>query len=197
MSAAGRLKSLDWEAYLAGEERAKRKHEYVYGAVYARAGGPIRHGMISSNILIAVGRRLSSGPCRAFNSDVKVRIRNEKGTCFYYPDAFVVYDSNPPDLVYQDKPVVVVEVLSPSTRRIDEREKNDGYLSVPSLAAYLLVESDQAGVGVWRRNGDEFKLETYTDLAASVPLPEIGVDLPLSEVYANVTWPAEPPAEED
>src|SRR5947209_5087464 len=123
MSAAGRWKPLDWEAYLDGEERAQRKHEYVYGAVYAMAGGRIQHARIASNILAAIHRRLPAGTCEVFNSDVKIRIRNEKGVCFYYPDVSVVCDSNPPDLVYQDEPVVVVEVLSPSTRRIDESEK--------------------------------------------------------------------------
>jgi Uma2 family endonuclease len=197
MSAAGRLKPLDWEAYLVGEERAERKHEYVNGFVYAMAGGRIQHHRLASNVLAALSRRLGSGRCEAFNSDLKVQIRSEKGIRFYYPDCTVVCDADDPDAVFVDRPIVVVEVMSRSTRRIDEGEKREGYLSLPSLAAYVMVDSERVGVAVWRRQGNDFKSEAFLDLNASVPLPEINVELPMAEIYSNVTWPAEPPEKEE
>jgi Uma2 family endonuclease len=197
MSAADRLEPLNWETYLAGEEHAERKHEYVNGFVYAMAGGRIQHHRLASNVLTALSRRLGSGRCEAFNSDLKVRIRTENGVRFYYPDCTVVCEASDPDAVYVDNPVVVVEVMSRSTRRIDEGEKREGYLSLPSLAAYVLVDSERVGVAVWRRRDDEFKPESFVELSASVSLPEIGVELPLAEVYANVTWPVETPEGDD
>jgi Uma2 family endonuclease len=197
MSAAGRLEPLDWRTYLDGEERAERKHEYVFGHVYAMAGGRMRHNLIASNVLVAVGRRLERGPCRAFGSDMKVHVLVEQGHCFYYPDVVVDCGPHDPESVYTDHPTVIVEVLSPSTRRIDEGEKKAGYLTIPSLAAYVLVDSEQPGVVVWRRAGETFKRETYADLGASIALPGVDVTLPLSEVCANVTWPTQPADEEE
>jgi Uma2 family endonuclease len=196
MSAAGRLEPLDWQAYLDGEERADRKHEYVFGQVYAMAGGRVQHNRIAKNAISALDRRLAGSPCEVFGSDQKVRVRSDGGFCFYYPDAMVVCGATDPDAVFLDNPVVIVEVLSPSTRRIDEGEKKAGYLTIPSLGAYVLVDSERPGVVVWRRRGEEFQRETYADLGAAVALPEIDVTLPLGEAYANVEWPKEPSGNE-
>jgi Uma2 family endonuclease len=197
MRAATRLEPIDWQAYLEGEERAERKHEYVCGYVYAMADGRRRHHLIASNLLYALGRRLDKSPCQAYGSDMKVRIHSEQGYRFYYPDITVECGPHDPDSVFTDDPVVVVEVLSASTRRIDEGEKREGYLSIPSLAAYVLVDSERLGAAVWRRKGDVFQGEIYAEPTSSIPLPEIDAALPLAELYANVEWPSEPAAEEE
>jgi Uma2 family endonuclease len=191
MTAAGRMQPLEWQAYLDGEERAQHKHEYVCGFVYAMAGAKYQHNRIASNLLIAIGRRLQS-PCEVVGSDQKVRIRTSFGYRFYYPDCTVVCGKQDPELPYSDNPTVVVEVLSPSTRRLDEGEKREGYLAIPSLAAYLLVDSERAEAALWRRHGAEFKKEIFEGTDASIPLPEIDMSLPLAEVYANVEWREEP-----
>ena len=188
MTAAERLDPLDWQAYLDGEELATRKHEYVYGRVYAMAGAKNLHNVISGNILIALGGRLKGSPCRASGSDQKVRIRTKDGVCFFYPDVTVDCEPLKPDLVYTDTPKIVVEVLSPSTRRVDEGEKCELYLKIPSLTAYILVDSERLGAVVLRRSGAEFKREIHVEPSGSIPLPEIGASLPLPEVYANVVW---------
>jgi Uncharacterized protein conserved in cyanobacteria len=188
MTAAEHLQPLDWRAYLEGEKRAKRKHEYVYGRVYAMAGAKIRHNLINANVLATIHSQLKSSKCRVLGSDHKVRIRSEDGVCFFYPDVTVDCEPLKPNLVYTDTPKVVVETLSKSTRRVDEGEKHDLYLKIPSLAAYLLVESDLPGVTVWRRSGTEVKREVYLEPTDSIPLPEIGVALPLAEIYAGINW---------
>ena len=188
MTAAGRLEPLDWQTYLDDEERSPFRREYIYGRVYAMAGGSEAHSTISVNCAIAIGRRLRPG-CRVLNSDFKVRIRDSRGARFYYPDCSVVCDAPVSKAHFRDDPTIIIEVLSPSTRRIDESEKMEGYLSLPSLTAYLLVDSERHGVVVWRRNGEQFVAETYAELSSSISLPEIGVTVPLSEIYANVEWP--------
>jgi len=169
--------------YLAAEYESEVKHEYLGGMVYAMAGARNQHSTIQGNVFAALHRQLRGRPCSVFGSDTKVRIQTSTQTYFYYPDASVVCTSNAPDEVYQDRPVVLVEVLSLSTRRIDEREKKEAYLGIPTLKAYLLVEQEQAAVKVFRRAEQGFDPELYTGQDQVVPLPEVEVELPLSEVY--------------
>lgn len=89
---------------------------------------------------------------------------------------FVVCRSNPETDSFQDEPVVVVEVLSDSTRRLDDGEKRDGYLTSPSLQVYLLVEQVEAAVVVDRRTEQGFVREICFGRDAVLPLPEIGVE---------------------
>ncbi len=107
---------------------------------------------------------------------------------FYYPDASVICQQNPPGDTFQDAPAALFEVLSRSTLRIDEGEKKDAYLTIPSLAVYALIEQHSPTVVVFRRTENGFVRDVYTGLDAVVPLPEIGIDLPLSEVYDTIVF---------
>jgi Uma2 family endonuclease len=184
----GRLSVQD---YLVSEVRSPARREYVGGVPYAMAGARNAHNLIATNVLIALGLRLRGTPCQSFNSDTKLRVRLPFEVRFYYPDALVTCRPNPEDDVFQDEPAVVVEVLSSQTRRIDEGEKLLAYQTIPSLAAYLLVEQDSVRVAVFRRTGATFVREVHMGRDALIPLPEIGCDLPLREVYEGVRSVAE------
>jgi Uma2 family endonuclease len=140
---------------------------------------------------------MRKGPCQPFNSDTKVRIRLPTHTRFYYPDASVVCRPNPESDSYQDEPAVIAEVLSKRTRRTDEGEKKDAYLTIPSLAVYLLIEQEQPLVHVHRRTEAGFIREVYEGLDAIMPLGEIGIELPLAEIYAHVEFVPEPHREDE
>ena len=86
--------------------------------------------------------------------------------------------------------MVVIEVISESTRRADEGEKRTGYLALPSVEVYLLVESGRAGVIGYRRMATGFDREVFTGLQAVIPLGCIGTELQLAEIYERVTLPA-------
>jgi len=188
MTAAKQLNLISVDDYLEEELVARIKHEYLGGVVYAMAGGTNVHNAIASNILIALGTRLRGHTCRALNSDTKIRVRLPAHTRFYYPDVSVVCRSNPPTDSFQDDPVVLIEVISDSTRRIDEGEKRDAYLTIDSLSLLLLVEQDSPAILAYRRQEHGFVREAYEGLEAVVPLTEIGVDLPLREVYEAVVF---------
>ncbi len=111
------------KSYLADELRSPARREYVGGLAYSMAGASNAHNQIATNILVALGGQLRGRPCRAFNYDTKVRVRLPFEQRFYYPDALVTCRPNPPTDAHQDEPVVLVEVVSPQTRRIDEGEK--------------------------------------------------------------------------
>lgn len=192
MATAEQRDFISVEDYLSGELQSPSKHEYVAGVVYAMSGGNYAHNLIASNILIALGSRLRGKRCRALNSDSKVRILFPTHTRFYYPDASVVCPPNQPDGAFQDAPAIVVEVLSKATRRIDQGEKKDAYLALPSLAVYLLVEQDVKKITVYRRRSNGFDREVHSGPEAIVPLAEIEAELPLAEVYEAVELTPEP-----
>ncbi|MCI0357409.1 MAG: Uma2 family endonuclease [Planctomycetaceae bacterium] len=191
MTAAEKLNLISVEDYLAGELVSPIKHEYVAGVVYAMAGARNAHNIIAGNAFAALHTRLRGRRCRPFNSDTKVRVRLPSHVRFYYPDASVVCDQNPPDDSFQDDPVVIVEVLSKKTRRIDEGEKKDAYLTIPTLAAYLLVEQESAAVVAYRRTEQGFVREVHAGRSAVIPLAAIGAELPLAEVYEGVEFSPE------
>jgi Uma2 family endonuclease len=190
MTAAKQIELLSVENYLAGERRAKKKHEYADGYVYAMAGGKNVHNRIAVAFVSVMHAKLHGRPCEAFNSDTKVRIRLATHTRFYYPDGMVVCDSNPPGDEFQDRPVVIAEVTSVSTRRADEGEKRDAYLSIPTLAAYLLIETERPRVVVHHRTPEGFVAQVYEGTDAKIPLEAIASHLALSELYERVDFTA-------
>jgi Uma2 family endonuclease len=195
MTAALKWNLISVEDYLAGEDVSPVKHEYLAGVVYAMAGARNAHNMIVLNIGGELHGRLRGRPCRPFNSDTKVRIQLAGQTRFYYPDTQVTCRANPPSDHFQDNPAVIFEVLSRSTRRIDAGEKKDAYLTIPSLGVYVLVEQDSPTVIAFRRTETGFVREVYTGLDAVLPLPEIGTELPLADIYDGVEFT--PEASED
>lgn len=192
MATAEPLKPLTADEYLALEAVSTTKHEYVGGTLYAMTGARNAHNLIATNMLVSLGGRLRGRSCRAYNSDTKIRVRLPAHVRFYYPDASIVCRPNPQTDAFQDEPAVVIEVLSRRTRRIDEGEKKDAYLAIPALAVYLLVEQEQPLVVVYRRTDQGFLRETYAGLDATVPLPELGIGLPLAETYDAVEFAPEP-----
>lgn len=177
--------------YLAGEEVSQTKHEYLGGTVHAMAGATIRHNDIAGNCFACLHASLRGKPCRPYNSDTKIRIEFADHTRFYYPDAMVVCQSNPESDHFQNQPVVIVEVLSESTRRTDLGEKRDAYLTIPSLKVLLFVETDSASVTLHRRAPEGgFTIERHSGLDAVIPLPEIDAALALADLYERVEFPS-------
>jgi len=177
--------------YLAGEEISDVKHEYLGGTVHAMAGATNQHNTIATSAMLSIGSQLRGKPCQPFNSDTKVRIEFPDHTRLYYPDAMVVCHSNPGSDHFQDQPVVIIEVLSESTRRTDLGEKRDAYLTIRSLRVLLLVDPECPAVTVHRRKPDGgFDSEYHTGFESTVPLPEIDAALPLADLYERVEFVA-------
>jgi len=175
--------------YLAGEELSDGKHEYLGGTVHAMAGASNQHHAIAVNALLSLGSQLRGKSCRPFNSHTKVRVEYPDHTRFYYPDALVVCHSNPSTDHFQDRPMVIIEVLSDSTRRTDLGEKRDAYLTIPSLKVLVIAESEAPAAILHRRKSEGgFAVEAHSGLDAVVPLPEIDASLPLAELYEQVEF---------
>ena len=196
MSTASRFQHISVRDYLASEETANRKHEFVDGVVYAMSGGTVAHSRIACNALAALHSQLRGRRCQVFNSDMKVRVRLKRGTRFYYPDVSVVCTSNPSSHTFQETPVVIVEVISDSSRRADEFEKREAYLSIDSLCVYVLVEQSSAAALVYRRMDSGFDRELHFGLDAVIRLPEIECELRLIDLFENVEFAPVLPSDE-
>lgn len=196
MSAALKWNLVSVEDYLESELSSPKKHEYVGGVVYAMAGARNSHNYIKDNVQGSLHTRLRGHRCRVHGSDTKVRIHFPTHVRFYYPDDHVVCEANPLSDSFQDNPVVIFEVLSRKTRRIDEGKKKDAYQTMPSLKVYVLVDQDVPALLVFRRTATGFAREIYEGLDAILPLSEIGTELPLVEIYDGIEFIPEPELED-
>jgi len=186
MSTVRITKPISVEDYLEGELVSSVKHEYMAGAVFAMAGGTNAHNRIAVNTLFALGSQLKDKPCQPCNSDTKIRVRESNHVRFYYPDVSVVCDENALKETFQDRPVLIVEVLSESTRRLDDGEKRDAYFTMPTLNYYLLLEQDEAIAVMYERNGERFERHEFTSLDDVIPMASLGISLPLRDLYNRV-----------
>jgi Uma2 family endonuclease len=191
MTAAEKWQLVSVSDYLASELKSDRKHEFIGGEVYAMAGASNLHNDIVLNTLTHLHNQLRGGPCRPFNSGTKVRIRFSSHTRFYYPDGMVVCRPNSSEESFQDEPVILFEVVSPATRRTDEREKREAYLEIPSVQSYLLIEQASPLIVAFHRGETGFERRVYSGLETVVPLAAIDAELPLGEVYEGIEFTGE------
>lgn len=168
--------------YLESEEFEPRKREYVAGETYAMAGGSARHNLISINVVSRLHAATRGTPCQAFMADMKVKVVEHQA--FYYPDVMLACAGNDDHPLYRTSPCLIVEVLSPSTASIDEREKWQHYRGIPSLRYYLLIDSEKRHARVRSRDGEDW-LEQTLDEEDIVPLTcgLVSASLCLDDIY--------------
>jgi Uma2 family endonuclease len=188
MSSADKTELFSVEDYLAKEEVSRFKSEYIDGWIRAMTGASIRHNCIAVNCLLNLGNTLRGKPCKPYNSDTKVRIIRDDKRRFYYPDVQVVCESNDPLSVFQDRPVLIIEVLSPSTRAIDLHEKLDAYQSIPSLECYLVLEQHQPIAYIWLRSKRGWIKETIQGMDKTIDLPFLNCEMAMKDIYEDIEF---------
>jgi Uma2 family endonuclease len=180
------------EEYLKIERGAEYKSEYFAGEMFAMAGAAERHNLICMNIYGLVHQQLRQRPCRAYPSEMRVRV---SATGLYtYPDVIALcgeptfLDHNRDTLL---NPALIIEVLSPSTEAYDRGRKFEHYRSIESLAEYLMVASDRIHADLYRRQPDGlWVLAPAGAPGDTVELRSIGCQLLLSDVYEKVDFAA-------
>jgi len=177
------------EDYLAGELLCEERHEYIAGVVHAMAGASAVHNAIAINLVAALHSQLRGKSCQPFGSDMKLRLNFGADTVFYYPDAMVVCDPSDDATYYRERPVLIIEVLSPQTARVDQREKFLAYRTLPSLEVYVLVDQSRCHVTVYRRATD-WKPEILTDPAELLTVPVLGWAVTLNDLYERTPFAA-------
>jgi Uma2 family endonuclease len=158
----------------------------------ARTTGTVGHSIIQTNLAAALGGRLRGKPCQFFGSKLKIQVADGH---IRYPDGIVVCSPVDRGATVVHDPIVVFEVLSPSTAAKDRIVKAREYQATPSVRRNVMLEQDSAGATVYARAGDSWMHEIL--IAESLlALPEIGVELPLAELYEGIAFDDEPPAVE-
>ncbi|HEX2915835.1 MAG TPA: Uma2 family endonuclease [Chloroflexia bacterium] len=178
------------QEYLRLEQRADYKSEYLDGEIYALAGGSPAHNQIAVNLTIDLGLAFRGKPCRVLNSDTKIAVDVKR--YYTYPDLSVV--CGPLEFVPEHNdtitnPLIIIEVLSPSTRNYDRGLKFERYRSIPTLQAYLVVDSERVFIEYYRKvEHDNWLLETLTTIEAVLRLEAIAVEVPLNSIYDKVDF---------
>lgn len=180
------------QQYLQLERQAEFRSEYMNGEIIAVAGASRQHNRITLNIGSALTGLLQATPCEPFTTDMRVRISPARYT---YPDAVVACG----ELEFEDtgldtliNPVVIIEVLSPTTETDDRGWKFAHCRRSKTLVDYVLVSQDRPFIEHYtRRDQDLWTLRELDGLSDVLRLPSIGCELPLSQIYARVEFPPE------
>jgi Uma2 family endonuclease len=176
--------SMTLAEFLAWEEQRPLRYEFDGLRAFAMTGGTRAHAVIQANLAISIGGRLRGRPCRFYGSDLKIRTGDDH---IRYPDGFVACSPGESTNTVVSDPVVIFEILSPSTAAVDRIVKAREYQATPSVRRYVMLEQDRIGATAYVRVGDGWAHEILT--ADSVlALPEIGVEVPLAEVYEGLVF---------
>ena len=175
------------EEYIAAERKATLKSEYLSGEIVAMSGASLAHNLITVNTVSHLYNQLVESGCRVFTSDMRVGI--SAGVSYFYPDIVVVCDEprfEDDTLDTLINPIVVIEVLSPSTEAYDRGEKSVRYRQLESLQEYILISQNQVHVEHYLRQGKQWMLSEFSALEDVLPLISIGAELSLNQIYRFV-----------
>ncbi|MBI4954644.1 MAG: Uma2 family endonuclease [Myxococcales bacterium] len=186
MTAPARLVRFTRAEYAALERSSNVKHEFLEGVIYAMAGGSPEHAAISMNVGALLHVALRGKPCQVFSSDLRIRVLDTGLET--YPDVSVVCgaaERHPEDDLAVTNPIVLVEVLSPSTEAYDRGEKLRHYRAIASLREVVLVDHRQKLVEVHRREDDGSWTRHEAAPAGAVHLVSLGCELSVDERYRD------------
>ena len=166
------------------------RHEYMNGEIIPMPGASFPHNLITMNISARLHANLQGTGCTVFANDMRISIRTAKS--YFYPDVGVVCgEPRFEDDVFDTllNPIILVEVLSPSTKDYDRGEKFTHYRQLTSLQEYVLVDQDQILVEHYHCQEKQWILTDFQRLDEILPLTSIQRELSLSETYERVTFP--------
>lgn len=185
------------EEYLAIEESAEYRSDYYRGEIFALAGGSINHNRIVRNLSTKLDTALDKSKCEAFINDLKVWIKEKE--LFTYPDVIVVCGKKE---FYQDRddtiinPIVIIEVLSESTKNYDRIEKFEFYRSIPTFQEYLLVDQYRVHIDhYYFESKGKWIYTEYKDMNEVLQFNKIQVQAPLKDIYNRVEFEKEEKAD--
>ncbi|MEG3858214.1 Uma2 family endonuclease [Microcoleus sp. herbarium12] len=178
------------EEYLEWEAKQELRHEYIDGEILAMTGGTFPHAKIYLNFYRALYPHLSQRGCEVYVSDAKVQ--TNQNSRYFYPDLVVTCD--PDDLKAKDfiqHPKIIVEVLSPGTATYDRTKKLKYYRQIPSLQEYVLVDSEEIAVEVYRRGEGKMWLYYEYEAGEAIALDSIEFECAIEILYEGVSFELE------
>ncbi len=183
---ASRL-TFSFDDYLAWEQCQPQRHEFMRGEVFAMAGGTDLHNEVSGNLYVMLRRHLRGSPCRAYMGDVKVRV--EAANCSFYPDVLVTCAENDrTDRYLKRSPLLVIEVLSPTTAVFDLGDKFAAYRKLDSLREYVLVDPERVRVQIYRWQDGQWIVDSAGP-GERLRLESIDLECPVEAIYEDLSVP--------
>jgi Uma2 family endonuclease len=171
--------------YLAWESEQTRKHEFFHGEVFAMVGASRRHVTVAVNLLSALDRALEGTPCRAYMADMQLQADADEA--YFYPDVMVTCDPNDHRAErFMSAPVLVIEVLSPSTASFDRGEKFAAYRRIQSLREFVLVDPERLSIELFRRADNDIWELHDIDPEQPLKLSSLQVEIPGHRIFRNL-----------
>ena len=183
------------EQYLALDESSDAKYEYLDGYVFLlrppssgydddaiidMAGGSVAHAALCARMASLLDQALATSPCAVYTSDARVKLAEKR---YLYPDVTVACGEQTGTMI--TNPVVVIEVLSPTTEKRDRSAKFKAYKALPSVQEYMLIGSEYKAIEVYRREGNFWRPYHYRE-GNLVELASIDVSFPFDVVYWRI-----------
>jgi Uma2 family endonuclease len=176
---------LTLEEYLHFERSSPDKHEYYKGEIFAMAGAGPRHNIISVNLLAAIANRLKGKLCRPYGSDMRIHI--PENTLFTYPDISIICGdiiTSPEDEETATLPIVIIEILSHSTKQYDRGDKFKLYRDIPTLKEYILVDAESVNIEAFSINErSHWELQEYKNLNGELSISPVDIIISLADIY--------------
>ena len=178
------------EEYLEAERKATCKHELMNGKIITMTGASLKHNRIVSNLIGSINPFLKGKSCEVFPSDLRINIPTTNS--FTYPDLTIVCGK--PELLDDEfdnllNPVVIIEVLSPSTESYDRGNKFFTYQRIPSLKEYILVDSTACNIQtIVKKDDGLWQFDTISDNTSSIIIQSISQTILVSDVYDGVEF---------
>lgn len=189
MSSMAAQTLLTSEEYISAERKATLKSEYLSGEIVAMSGASNEHNLITMNTANGLYNQLVDQGCRVYASDMRVGI--DSGDSYLYPDVSVVCDKPRFEDDVLDtflNPIIVIEVLSPSTESYDRGEKAERYKKLESLKEYILISQDQLNVEHYTVEEGIWSVKKLNDLNDTLRLTSVEAELPLQQLYRFVEF---------
>lgn len=193
MKAALKHNYIPPEVYFEMEESCEYKNEYWYGEIFAMSGASHHHNVIAVNVLTKLHSELSDTNCYVYGSDMKIQVAEDLH--YVYPDISVAcipvqFAKNRKDIVAN--PIVIIEILSETTRDYDRGSKFTAYRNIPSLRDYILIDQYSVHVEYFHKNEyGKWVLDEYKNLDNSFIIKAIDVELSMKTIYHRVEFSSE------
>ncbi len=183
------LEKISPEEYLQRERKAQFKSEYGNGVIISRAYAAKEHVTIGVNLVGEIGLQLKGSLCRVFSAQMRIKV--PVSNAYRYPDLSVACDAQFETDVLDVllNPVVLVEIASTSTERIDRSRKWNQYRTLPSLQDYILISPTRVEVEQRHRadDGQHWWIRVLESLEDELVLDSINCRVRLSDIYAGIT----------
>lgn len=180
MSVAKNTQPISEVEYLDQERASNIKHEFIDGQIFAMSGASRNHVRINGNLQRHLSNHLADSSCEVSIADMQVKV----GSSYFYPDLFVDCQVDESQRYHSDTPILIVEVLSKSTRRTDQTTKRLRYINLPTLEEYVLIDQDIVQVEVMRKS-NQWRSNHYF-IGDKVTFESIDLTLSVEDIYHRV-----------